>query len=449
MLNLKNVNKLTVNSKKAKVNTLTNIFLEIKQGDFVCIQGANGAGKSALLSIISGDDMSFDGEYFIDGIELSKYTSKQLQVLRSSRFGVVPELCDLIKKRTIEQNLELALRIANMPKEERKNAIVKAVNSVGLSEKILSLKPSDLSVGQCQRVMVARAIVSNPQVIIADNPTSLMDEEASDLVLNLFSVLNRGGVTVVVVSRDERFLKKAKRVFTMSRGMLVENLKVTRGKNVGEVIDIDAKKKTAKTSIKKQVIVPEKKVKEIESNESVKVENELKAEVNKTEEILTTQKVETESSKEDVKPKAKSTKSKKIEEAKEPVTESAEASKNAMSKQKSENKEPEKTNVSNVKSSNVKSPRKKKGNDDNQVTFDELVAKTKEAKAEVKESKKVEKEKVAKPTSVKKTTTEKKTTQTKKESPKESKESKKKEEVKEEDSELLIKPVKSSKRKTK
>ena len=134
MLNLKNVNKVTLNSKKQKVNTLSNIFIEIKQGDFVCIQGVNGSGKSALLSIIGADDLSFSGEYFIDGIELSKYTSKQLQALKCSRFGVVPEVVDLLEKRTIEQNIELALRVSRMPKPDRKNAIVKAVNSVGLSE---------------------------------------------------------------------------------------------------------------------------------------------------------------------------------------------------------------------------------------------------------------------------------------------------------------------------
>ena len=388
MLNLKNVNKVTINSERRKVNSLTNVFVEIKQGDFVCIQGANGSGKSSLLSILSINDADFSGEYFIDGIELSKYTVKQLQELKCSRFGVVPEKCDLLEKRTIAQNLELQLRIANMPKANRKSAIVKAVNSVGLSEKILSLKPTDLSMGQCQRVMIARAIVANPQIIIADNPTVLMDDESTELVLNLFTALNKGGVTIVVVSRDERFLKRAKRVFTMSRGMLVENMKVTRGKNVGEVIDIDAKKKkVAKTSIKKQVIVPEKNAGEIVKEE--KLEN-----VNGTQ--------------------SGNGKVKGENDVEQPVI------KDEVSLPKKE-----KSEVNTVKkTSRTTTSKKKIESDDKQVTFEELVGGDVAKKSGNTEP--VVKQK--KPRTTSKTKTE--------------------EEV-ETDSELLIKPVKSSRRKTK
>lgn len=388
MLNLKNVNKVTINSERRKVNSLTNVFVEIKQGDFVCIQGANGSGKSSLLSILSINDADFSGEYFIDGIELSKYTVKQLQELKCSRFGVVPEKCDLLEKRTIAQNLELQLRIANMPKANRKSAIVKAVNSVGLSEKILSLKPTDLSMGQCQRVMIARAIVANPQIIIADNPTVLMDDESTELVLNLFTALNKGGVTIVVVSRDERFLKRAKRVFTMSRGMLVENMKVTRGKNVGEVIDIDAKKKkVAKTSIKKQVIVPEKNAGEIVKEE--KLEN-----VNGTQ--------------------SGNGKVKGENVVEQPVI------KDEVSLPKKE-----KSEVNTVKkTSRTTTSKKKSESDDKQVTFEELVGVDVAKKSE----------KTAQEVKQKKSRTASKT---------------KPEAEVETDTELLIKPVKSSRRKTK
>ena len=388
MLNLKNVNKVTINSERRKVNSLTNVFVEIKQGDFVCIQGANGSGKSSLLSILSINDADFSGEYFIDGIELSKYTVKQLQELKCSRFGVVPEKCDLLEKRTIAQNLELQLRIANMPKANRKSAIVKAVNSVGLSEKILSLKPTDLSMGQCQRVMIARAIVANPQIIIADNPTVLMDDESTELVLNLFTALNKGGVTIVVVSRDERFLKRAKRVFTMSRGMLVENMKVTRGKNVGEVIDIDAKKKkVAKTSIKKQVIVPEKNAGEIVKEEKLENVNGTQSGNGKV-------------------------KGEKVVE--QPVI------KDEVSLPKKE-----KSVVNTVKkTSRTTTSKKKSESDDKQVTFEELVGVDVAKKSE----------KTAQEVKQKKSRTASKT---------------KPEAEVEADSELLIKPVKSSRRKTK
>ncbi len=373
MLNLKNVCKISLNSKKQKVNLLTNIFVEIRQGDFVCVQGANGAGKSSLLSIISTEDMNFAGEYFIDGIELSKYTGKQLQELKATKFGIISEKFDLIQRRTIEQNLEIPLHLMKLSRASKAELITNALNAVGLSHKILSLKPTDLSAGQCQRVMVARAIVANPQIIVADNPTALMDEESAELILNLFAELNKSGRTIIVATRDERFLKKAKRVFTISRGMLVENMKVTRGKNVGEVIDIDAKKKKTKTtSIKKQVSVLEKKA-PVQKEEVVeaKVEDLTKEQVSPAEIVKEEKRTET------------------------------------------------------LKQEKPKTTRKKNMTDENQLTID-LVEKTpKSTKSESEEKKTVKEEKPAKKTTSKKST---------------------KTDV-DEDSELLIKPVKSSRRK--
>lgn len=386
MLNLKNVCKTSLNSRKQKVNLLTNIFVEIKQGDFVCVQGANGAGKSSLLSIISTEDMTFTGEYFIDGIELSKYTGKQLQELKSSKFGVVSETMDLIQRRTIEQNLEIPLHSTRLSKAEKIDLIIKALNAVGLSQKILSLKPTDLSAGQCQKVMVARAIVNSPQVVIADNPTSMMDEESTELILGLFTALNKAGVTIVVATREEGFLKRAKRVFTISRGMLVENMKVTRGKNIGEVIDIDAKKKKAKTtSIKKQVSVLEKKPQEIKPEPAAEA---LSGEENKPEPVVID----------------------KTDEVKDVVK---------------EKKKPAKTT------------KKKSSADENQLSIDLTSVNTKKTKTQKtttqeKKDKKGESAK-AEQKNVSTTTSLKKVSKTQED----------------EDSELLIKPVKSSRRKVK
>ncbi len=259
MLSLKNVCKTVLNSKKQTVKVLTNVSLEIRQGDFVCIQGANGSGKSAILNIVGGRDMDFEGEYYIDGIELSRYTPKQLSALRLEKFGFVSENLDLFDKLTVEDNVGIALRWAKIKKQERGAMIERALNSVGLSGAIAKLKPVDLSAGQLQRVMIARAIVLEPKVVLIDNPTARLDEESGLMILNLLNRLNKDGVTVVVVSNDERYLFKAKRVFTVSRGMVVENLKVTRGKNMGEVIGIDEKIAERKSSgVRKTIITPQK-----------------------------------------------------------------------------------------------------------------------------------------------------------------------------------------------
>ncbi len=255
MLSLKNVCKTITNSQKQSVKVLSNINLEIRQGDFVCIQGPNGSGKTALLSVLCTADLKFNGEYYIDGIELSKYTAKQLATIRQSKFGVITQNFELLQKASVGENISLPLKYAKVSRANRAEMVKRALNYVGLSEAVASLKPADLSCGQQQRVALARALVLNPQVLIADVPTSFQDEEGCVALLNLFTRLNREGVTIIMVSNDERFLQKAKRVFTINKGMLVENIKVTRGKNIGEVIDINAKTPLkAKTAVKKTVV---------------------------------------------------------------------------------------------------------------------------------------------------------------------------------------------------
>lgn len=418
MLNLKNVNKVVLNSRKQKINVLTNINIEIKQGDFVCVQGANGAGKSSLLSIVSASDMNFDGEYFVDGIELSRYTSKQILELKSSRFGVVPEQMVLIDKRTIEQNLELPLRFAKLQKSDRRSQIVNALNSVGLSENILDLKPTDLSIGQCQRVMIARAIVTNPQVIIADNPTSQMDEESAELILNLFVALNKSGVTIVVATRDENFLRRAKRVFTISRGMLVENMKVTRGKNIGEVIDIDAKKKKeSRTSIKKQVIVLEKKETKNEQEPVSVVESAVE---------------EDKVAEKETKPVTKTVaKSKKVaDEVKVVKQESKEVEKTAENKSRADKNKDSAKKKKKTSPTVSRMPRRKNDSDDNQLTIESIMGNMDSKSAIQDEKPKAKKTQKAKSEHTNKSVKEVKT----------------EEEV---DAEALVKPVKSSRRKSK
>lgn len=259
MLSLKNACKTVTNSKKQMVKVLSNVNLEVRQGDFVCIQGANGSGKSAILNIIGARDMSFEGEYYIDGIELSRFTPKQLSALRLEKFGYVPEMIDLFDKLTVADNVGMALKWAKIKRKNREKMVETALSSVGLTPAIAKLKPQELSAGQLQKVMIARAIVLEPKVLLIDNPTLRLDDEAGLMILNLLNRLNKDGVTIVVISNDERYLFKAKRVFTVSRGMVVENLKVTRGKNMGEVIGIDEKVQEKRSSGVRKTVVAQAK----------------------------------------------------------------------------------------------------------------------------------------------------------------------------------------------
>lgn len=283
MLSLKNVCKTVTNSKKQMVKVLSNVNLEVRQGDFVCIQGVNGSGKSAILNIIGARDMSFEGEYYIDGIELSRFTAKQLSALRLEKFGFVPEMIDLFDKLTVAENVGIALKWAKIKRQNREKMVENALSSVGLAPAIAKLKPQELSAGQMQRVMIARAIVLEPKVLLIDNPTLRLDDESGQMILNLLNRLNKDGVTVVVVSNDERYLFKAKRVFTVSRGMVVENLKVTRGKNMGEVIGIDEKVQEKRSSGVRKTVVAQAKTSNSASGLSIGEALALKEEQEKEE----------------------------------------------------------------------------------------------------------------------------------------------------------------------
>ncbi len=325
MLSLKNVCKTVTNSKKQVVKVLSNVSLEVRQGDFVCIQGANGSGKSTILNIIGARDMAFEGEYYIDGIELSRFTPKQLSALRLEKFGYVPEMIDLFDKLTVADNVGMALKWAKIKRKNREKMVENALNSVGISPAIAKLKPQELSAGQLQKVMIARAIVLEPKVLLIDNPTLRLDDESGQMILNLLNRLNKDGVTIVVISNDERYLFKAKRVFTVSRGMVVENLKVTRGKNMGEVIGIDEKIQEKRTgSVRKTIVThakPQNMANELSIGEALALKEEQEKEANA--ELLRKQKEKEEQEKRsgqqlqiagveeksvDEKPKAKATK---------------------------------------------------------------------------------------------------------------------------------------------
>lgn len=255
MLNLKNVCKTTTNSLKQSVDVLSNINVEIRQGDYVCIKGVNGSGKSAILNILGLRDARFVGEYYIDGVELTKFTSKQTAELRGVTLGFVPQFIDLLEKKSVFDNISLPIQSIKMTKAERQERVEKVAGELGLDSSLLKLKAQELSFGQKQKVMIARAVVSSPKAIFLDSPLKNLDEEGCSVVLSLLTRLNREGTTIVVVSNDERFLQKAKRVFTITGGTIIENIKVSKGKNAGEILEINARvKKTKHAPVRRQVV---------------------------------------------------------------------------------------------------------------------------------------------------------------------------------------------------
>ena len=177
------------------VKALDDAGLKIKRGDFVSIVGPSGSGKSTMMNIIGCMDRDFDGEYRLAGGSVKDFTEDQLTEARNKEIGFVFQDFDLIGNLSVEENVELPLIYMRTPKEERTARVADAVSRVGLDMRA-SHKPSELSGGQQQRAAIARAIVTNPSIILADEPTGNLDSRTSKDIMDIFHELHDNGNTI-------------------------------------------------------------------------------------------------------------------------------------------------------------------------------------------------------------------------------------------------------------
>lgn len=200
MIELKSVNKIYTIGK-AEVPVLNNINLQVKKGYFLSIMGPSGSGKSTLLNILGCLDQPTNGDYWLNGKLVSKYDDKQLARVRNHSIGLVFQQFHLLPRLNAYQNVELPLIYSGQPKLVRHEKVINALDKMGLSNRI-NYFPNELSGGQQQRVAIARAIVNNPSLILADEPTGSLDSNTSNQIMNIFSLLNEEGTTVVIVTHD-------------------------------------------------------------------------------------------------------------------------------------------------------------------------------------------------------------------------------------------------------
>ena len=202
-----------------KVVALDGINLEIERGDLVSIVGPSGSGKSTLLHIIGGVDNPNDGKVYIDGNDISNYTSKELAYFRRRKVGLIYQFYNLIPNLTVRHNIELPLKLdKNKIETELFDDIVK---KLGIEDKLDSF-PSELSGGQQQRVAIARSLIYRPSIILADEPTGNLDRKNSKEIIEIFKYFNKTlKQTIILITHDEEIALQTKRIITIVDGKIV------------------------------------------------------------------------------------------------------------------------------------------------------------------------------------------------------------------------------------
>ncbi|MDT0602368.1 ABC transporter ATP-binding protein [Thalassotalea castellviae] len=224
MLKLHNLSRV-FQTDNVETTALNNINIEIEKGEFVAIMGPSGCGKSTLLNTIGMLDSPSGGQYFFDDEEISTYSEAQLSVIRKKNIGFIFQNFNLIDELTVEENIELALLYHNIPAAERKERVLNVMDKVGIAHRAKHM-PSQLSGGQQQRVAVARAVVGDQAMILADEPTGNLDSANGQEVMEMLQALNDEGTTIVMVTHSPSHADYARRTINLFDGKVVtENVK--------------------------------------------------------------------------------------------------------------------------------------------------------------------------------------------------------------------------------
>ena len=204
-----------------RVRALDHANLHISPQEFVSIIGPSGSGKSTMMNIIGCLDVADAGEYLLDGLPIESYSENQLAKIRNEKIGFVFQQYNLIPKLTAEENVELPLIYQKVPKKERMERVKEGLDKVNMYPRAKHL-PTELSGGQQQRVSIARAIVTRPKLILADEPTGALDSKTSREILGIFQELHAQGNTIVLITHDNNIAKQAQRSIHILDGQISE-----------------------------------------------------------------------------------------------------------------------------------------------------------------------------------------------------------------------------------
>ncbi len=210
--------------ESAQVIALKDINLEIKHNEYVAIMGPSGSGKTTLMSILGCLDTPSSGSFYLDGVDVSSLDDNQLAEIRNKKIGFVFQTFNLLPRANCIKNVELPLIYSGVAKEERYGKAVKALEDVGLGDR-MTHKPTELSGGQRQRVAVARALVNNPSLIFADEPTGNLDTKTGEEIMKLFAELWKKGNSIILVTHEEDIARHAHRIIKLRDGVVIDDFR--------------------------------------------------------------------------------------------------------------------------------------------------------------------------------------------------------------------------------
>ncbi len=220
MIKLENVTK-TYRTQAFEVNALRGVNLEIEKGELIAITGPSGSGKSTLLHIIGCLDRPSGGVYRFENSDVQKLNDNDLAAIRNRKIGFVFQFFGLLPQISILRNLEIPLMFAEVwPPEKRRTMIMDILTEVGIANKA-NFAAGDVSGGEQQRVAIARALINNPDLLLTDEPTGNLDSVNSEKILSIFRDLNQKGMTVIIVTHDEKVARWAKRTIVLKDGLIV------------------------------------------------------------------------------------------------------------------------------------------------------------------------------------------------------------------------------------
>ncbi|CAM4391188.1 MAG: ABC transporter ATP-binding protein [Paenibacillus macerans] len=231
VMEIKNLKKI-YHVGDQEIHALRDVSLSITEGEFVAVMGPSGSGKSSMMNVMGCLDSPTSGEFYLDGYSILDARENELAYIRNEKIGFVFQKFHLLPRSTALANVELPMLYAGVPARERRERAMEALANVGLAERMYN-KPNELSGGQQQRVSIARALVTNPVILLADEPTGALDSRTSQEIMEIFQDLNDNGKTIVLVTHDIEVSEYAKRLIHFRDGQIeqdhpVENRRIAR-----------------------------------------------------------------------------------------------------------------------------------------------------------------------------------------------------------------------------